>query len=306
MIIVLLLARQAAMAQQDSLDNEQLARMINLSEVVVRADLNVGRFLQHVKDDTSFYKAFRSLHLVSFSSLNDIRIRNRNNKLRASMHSKTHQFRRGNCRYMEVEEEHTTGNYYDSRHHDNYYTGVLYSNLFFTPDTICGETNIVKGIRFNRPGAGKTERRKEQLKMLLFNPGRKVPGIPFMGDKLDIFDPERAYLYNYAIDRVEYEGQSCYLFSIRAKDGLSVEEKNKLVIDSMVTWFNAKTFEVMARNYDLSYSAGVYNFDVHMEVQLTRYGQYLLPKLLRYRGSWGMLFKKQERGDFTATLFDFH
>ncbi len=306
MIIVLLIARQATMAQQDSLDNEQLARMINLSEVVVRADLNVARFLQHVKDDTSFYKAFRSLHLVSFTSLNDIRIRNRKNKLIASMHSKTNQFRKGSCRYMKTVDEQTTGDYYDNRHREKYYTGVLYSNLFFTDDTVCGETNIVKGIRFDKPGGGKTERRKEQLKMMLFNPGRKVPGIPFMGDKLDIFDPDRAYLYSYSIDRVEYEGQSCYLFSIRAKDGLNDDEKDKIVIDSMVTWFNAKTFEVMARNYDMSYNAGVYHFDVHMEVQLTRYGQYLLPKLLRYRGSWGMLFRKKERGDFTATLYNFH
>ena len=34
----------------------------------------------------------------------------------------------------------------------------------------------------------------------------------------------------------------------------------------------------MARNYDMSYDAGVYDFDVHMEVQMTKYGNYLVPK----------------------------
>jgi hypothetical protein len=55
----------------------------------------------------------------------------------------------------------------------------------------------------------------------------------------------------------------------------------------------------------MSYDAGVYDFDVHMEVQLTKFGNYLVPKLLRYIGNWDVFFKKSERGMFTATLFDF-
>ena len=61
-------------AQEDSLDNERLAKMVNLSEVVIRSDLNVAMFMKRVKEDTTFYKAFRSLHLVGFTSLNDVRI----------------------------------------------------------------------------------------------------------------------------------------------------------------------------------------------------------------------------------------
>ncbi len=34
----------------------------------------------------------------------------------------------------------------------------------------------------------------------------------------------------------------------------------------MTTWFNINTWEIVARNYDLSYNAGVYDFDVRMEV----------------------------------------
>jgi hypothetical protein len=64
--------------------------------------------------------------------------------------------------------------------------------------------------------------------------------------------------------------------------------------------------EVVARNYDMSYDAGVYDFDVHMEVQMTKFGNYLVPKLLRYSGNWDVVFKKRERGMFTATLFDFN
>ena len=93
----------------------------------------------------------------------------------------------------------------------------------------------------------------------------------------------------------EFEGESCYVFSIKAKTDLSGGEKNSIVIDSMVTWFSTKTMEVMARNYDMSYDAGVYDFDVHMEVQMKKYGNYLVPKLLRYIGNWDVVFKKRER-----------
>ncbi|HRF19143.1 MAG TPA: hypothetical protein PK977_13300, partial [Chitinophagaceae bacterium] len=123
---------------------------------------------------------------------------------------------------------------------------------------------------------------KEQLKMLFFNPGKKIPGIPFIGDKINIFDPDKAVLYDFLVDFGDYEGQSCYVFTIRSKEGLSNSERNDVVIDSMVTYFNTKTMEVMARRYDMSFDAGVYDFNVHMEVEMTKFGNYLVPRLLRY------------------------
>lgn len=299
------LPRLAAAQAVDSLDNERLARMVSLSEVIIRSDLNVARFIERVKNDTSFYKAFRNLHLLGFSAWNDIRIRDKKGKTRASLQSKTRQLRTGGCRSMQVLDENHSGDFYDGNGDYNYYTAQLYAGLFFTRGSVCGETNIVKGIDFSPRSKSGIEKHKEQLKMLFFNPGKKIPGIPFIGDKIDIFDPERAALYDFTLDYGDYEGQSCYIFSIRAKSGLPGAAKNRIVIDSMITWFNVKSFEVMARNYDMSYDAGVYDFDVHMEVQLTKFGDFLVPKLLRYIGNWDVVFKKRERGMFTATLFDF-
>jgi hypothetical protein len=42
-----------------------------------------------------------------------------------------------------------------------------------------------------------------------------------------------------------------------------------------------------------------------MEVELDYFNGMLVPKILRYRGNWDIIFKKRERGLFTATLFDF-
>ena len=81
--------------------------------------------------------------------------------------------------------------------------------------------------------------------------------------------------------------------------------EDKVIIDEMTTWFNDSTFEVVARNYSLSYNAAVYDFKVNMEVQMTRYKELLVPALIRYKGDWKAIFKDRERGVFTATLFDF-
>ena len=290
---------------QDSTDVEAVERMVQLSEVVVRSNLNVTTFLQRIKTDTTFYKAFRNLRVLGFTSYNDIRMQNKRGKTVAALQSKTVQLVRDGCRTMQVLEEKSTGDMYKGGEL-NYYTAEMYAGLFFTRGKVCGETNIIKGVELSLRNKKGLQKHKEQLKMLFFNPGKKISGIPLMGDKLDIFDPRLAKHYNYTIDIVNLNGVSCYLFDIKRKDDLNVFEKNSIVFNNITTWFNTKTMEIVARNYDLSYSAGVYDFDVQMEVEMTHFNGLLVPQTLRYNGDWDVAVKKRERGIFTATLSGFN
>jgi len=295
----------AAFAQADSSDVITLSKVTVMSEVVIRNDLNVISFLQRVKNDTTFYKAFRNLRILGFTSYNDIKMLDKTGGIKASLSSKTKQKRSEQCRTMEVLEEKTTGDIYKDAVL-NYYTAELYAGLFFTKGKVCGETNIVKGVEMNVSGKSGIEKHKEQLKMLFFNPGKKIPGIPFIGDKIDIFSPDVLQYYNFSVDMEDMSGQNCYVFKIQPKEDLSSSQKNKIVFDNITTWFNAKTMEIVARNYDLSYNTPVYDFNVHMEVQMTKFGELLVPQVLRYNGNWKVIFKKREKGLFTATLFDFN
>lgn len=304
LMLLLWLPAAAQTDSTDSADVEAVRRMVQLSEVVVRSDLNVPRFLQRIKTDTTFYKAFRNLRVLQFTSLNDIRMQNRRGATEASLQSKTRQRRSGSCRTMDVLEEKTTGDLKDGSEY-NYYTAQLYAGLFFTEGTVCNENNIVAGAMRNVRAKKGFEKNKEQLKMLFFNPGQKIPGIPFIGDKLDIFDERVAQHYDFNIDLTDMSGQECYLFTIKRKEGLTGGEKSDIVFDNITTWFSTKTMAIVARNYDLSYNTGVYDFDVHMEVVMTAFDGLLVPQTLRYRGNWDVAFKKRERGVFTATLFDF-
>jgi hypothetical protein len=230
----------------------------------------------------------------------------KNQKMQASLDSRTRQNRIGDCRTMDVLEEKTFGNIRDANGEYNYLTPSLYASLFFTKGTICDETNIVKGKKRTIQGSG-IEKAKEQLKMLFFNPGEKIPGIPLIGNKLDLYDDNAHELYSYKLDYVDYHGKLAYVFEIKPKEDLGFFAKDRVVVDQMTTWFNPSNLEVLGRNYALSYKAGVYDFNVQMEVEMTYTPNGLLvPKILRYKGDWDVIFKKRERGLFTATLFDFN
>ena len=287
---------------QDTTGMEALGKETVMSEVVIRSGFDVAGFLQRVKNDTTFYKAFRTLHILGFTSLNDIKMVDKEGKIQASLFSRTKQKRESGCRTMEVLEQKTTGDMY--KHNElNYYTAQLYAGLFFTNGKVCGENNVVAGIERNVRSKSGLEKHKEQLKMLFFNPGKKIPGIPFIGDKIDIFDPSISRYYDFSIDMDEMSGQQCYVFRIIPKADI---DRDNIVFDNITTWFNAKTMEIVARNYDLSYDTPAYDFNVHMEVKMTKFQGLLVPELLTYNGNWKVAFKKRERGIFTATIFDFN
>jgi hypothetical protein len=276
-------------------------KAITLSEVVINNKLNIPTFINRIKNDTSFYKAFRNLHIINFSAINDIRMVDKQGNNTATLHSTTQQVIQNNCRSMQVQNEVITGDYFTAEKELNYYTAQMYASLFFTNGTVCNEDNIVFGKAFNTTGKSGLDKHKQQLKMLFFNPGRRIDGLPFMANKTAIYDDEMASLYDMGIDMDMYNKTSCYVFKQKVKPGNEAD----VVVDEMTTWFNDSTYEVVARNYQLSYDATFYDFRVQMEVQMTHANGLLVPALIRYNGNWKAIFKKREKGVFTATLFDF-
>jgi hypothetical protein len=296
-VIFFLVASISIKAQDTTLNIDNGS--FTLTDAIVRNNFDYKAILQRIKEDTSFYKAFKTLRTIGYSSYNYIQMRDKNDKVIATLNSKTRQNKVGGCRTMDVLEENVSGNMKDANGEYNYTTPALYASLFFTKGSICGETNIVKGKVRTVSGSG-LSKAKDQLKMLFFNPGKKIPGIPLIGNKLDLYD-ESAH----ELDYVDYHGQLVYMFEVKPKDDLGFFSKNNVVVDQMTTWFNPKTLEVLGRNYALSYNAGAYDFNVQMEVEMTYFNGQLVPKILRYKGNWDVVFKKREKGIFTATLFDF-
>lgn len=287
-----------AIAQQKDSTVKIEDHYIRLSEVVINQHLDVASFIRRIKEDTSFYKAFKNLRLVGYTAINDIRMLDKKGRTKGSLESKTRQTVRDHCRQMVVIDQTSTGDFFDSRQDYNYYTAAMYAQLFFTKGKVCGENNIVGNKEFDVSGLSGMDKHKAQLKMLFFNPGKRIKGLPFISNKTAIFDNTMVDDYDM---RIDYDDDfDAYIFTVKAKPG---RERN-VVIREMTTWFDAKTFDITARNYTLKYDAGVYDFDVNMKVKMSRIKNLLVPTLLAYNGNWKVMFKKRERGLFTATLFD--
>ncbi len=288
-----------ANAQQDTVKVGE--KVITLSEVVVQKNLDVPAFIELIKNDTSFYKAFRNLRILQFSAINDIRMNNSKGKPLATLRSKTNQVRKNGCRQTFVTEADTTGNMFASSGDYNYYTARMYASLFFAPQPVCGENNIVAGSEFSTQDKKGLEKHKEQLKMLFFNPGRRISGIPFISNKTAIYSDDLADDYTMHIALEEFNGKNCYVFRQKVRRG----RESKVVVNEMNTWFNADDMRIEGRNYSLSYKAGIYDFDVSMEVIMEQFEDLTVPRLIRYVGDWKAITRKRERGVFTAILYGF-
>lgn len=298
--LTFLLLWQISPAQQP--DTSIFNFPLQMDEVTVQASksgFDVAAFISRVQNDTTFYKAFRSLRITPHTIRNDIKIFNRKNKVIASLKSKTTQTVHNGCRSMQVSNEQTTGNFYKRKGQYRYYTAELYAHLFFTKGTICGETDIVEGSLEEREkgGLGKS---KYQLKQLMFNPGSKVQGIPFMGDRAAIFEPSERKKYNFKLLSVELNGVDCWLFQALPKP----EYERDVVYNELSTWFRKDDYAILARNYSLSFSTAVYDFDVRIRARMTQIKGRLLPLHLDYEGNWHAVTKGRERATFTAD-FDY-
>lgn len=295
-LYILMVAGFAAQAQDTSI----FKYPIHMDEVVVsaaRGGWDVQGFIRRVQNDTTFYKAFKSMRVTSYVATNDVRVYSKKGKVTASLYSLTKQKAWGGCRAMETLQEKVTGNFYKRNKEYRYYTAELYAYLFFTNDTLCNQNDIV-GDALNEAEGGRIGKHKYKLKQLIFNPGSKVGGVPLMGAKAAIFEPDVAKMYDFKLASEEYDGEECYVFKAIPKQ----EYKTEVVYNYLATWFRKSDYSIVARDYSLSYNTLAYDFDVHMKVRTQQVGGKLLPVKIEYDGNWHVLTQGRERVKFITTI----
>ncbi|RAJ87730.1 hypothetical protein CLV59_101491 [Chitinophaga dinghuensis] len=303
LVTVILCSSVHALKAQDTAHYKGMT--INLDEVTVAAKkigFDINSFIKRVEDDTTFYRAFKNLHIVGFTGDNDIRIYDKKGQVEASLKSTTLQEMKGRCRTMQVTSENVTGDFYDRKGNYNYYTAELYANLFFTKGTVCVDDNGNTPERSN----GSLAKHKAQLKQLIFNPGKPVRGVPIVGNKVAIFNSDVMRYYDFSIRSENYvNGIPCYVFTAKAKADLGRMDRGEIVIDELITWFNKDNFEIVGRKYALSYKTFLFDFNVQMNVQMTKFNDLLIPSLVTYAGTWNVAFKKRETAAFIAKFHNF-
>lgn len=268
--------------------------IIHLDSVVIsesKSGFDVSAFILMVQNDTTFYQAFRNLRSAEYTTTANVRMFDKNGLNQASLNNKSYQQVENDCRWMQQYYQTSTGNFFNRKGEMNYYTAKMFSYIFLYTDTVCGIHAANERVSENLSGL---EKRKEQLKVLVFNPGKPIDGIPFINNRLSIFDAEMMQYYDYAItSQRDASGNDCYLFTIKIKDGV---KKGDVVLQEMETWFKKADFSISARNYRLSTDNVIFDFDVTMQVKMMQLNDRIVPGTIHYSGTWNAPGKKRETG----------
>ncbi len=272
----------------------EVAKVVKLDEFVVSAaieDFDVEDFVTQVMDDTTFYKAFLNLKYYPHDIHASMMVYDKDEQQRATLERRARQFLNTNREtWVDIKYERTNGRIRKKNGEWRYLTAEMFDEVFF-PTTPQKTSNRIVATEQELVSGSKLEKHKSQLKKMLFNPGAEISNVPFIGDKMAIFDPAMVPHYDYAIYLATLpDSVPCIVFSSYAKPG----HEGSTVIRNMTTYFHRDTKQVMAREYRLAYSNILFDFDITIEVHNAIRDGLILPTTIAYDGFWKVPFKKAE------------
>ncbi|MBB2146620.1 hypothetical protein GM921_14045 [Pedobacter sp. LMG 31464] len=305
--IVLLLALSIFFFKANSQEiprfNPDTIKTIQLdSVVVIKAQrLNVERFINAIINDTSFYQAFRNMKKFSFIAENRIYTYDKNNKVDGKVYRKIKHNNDGPYK-MEYLVKEDNGKIYKKNGKYQLYTVEMFDFIFMN----AYNTDFVPNAPASDGKGGTNESYKDKLKTLIFNPGRPIKGLPFIGGKTQIFTANMRQYYDYTFYSGTYlDSIPVYRFKISVKPDLSSWTKDGLMIKELVTIFDKRNFEILGRYVDMKYSNMLFDFDVQMNIEMSYFDEVKLPTKITYQGNWDYPFKKEERASFLVVHKDY-
>lgn len=271
----------------------EVVKVVKLDEFVVSAgidDFSVEEFVNQVKNDTTFYQAFLNLLYFPHEMTGAVAVFNKDESEKGTLQRRAVQHLSDDEKMnVEITFEKTNGNIKNRKGEWKYLTAEMYDEIFF-PEGEQKANNVIDKREQELVGGSKIEKHKAQLKRMMFNPGAEIENVPFIGDKMAIFEDYMVPYYDYNIFMANREGKACIAFSCVVKEGM---EKD-VVIQDLTSYFDTDTKEVLAREYRLAHKTLVFDFDISMKVENKQLNGWLLPAKIWYSGYWNAVFMKRE------------
>jgi hypothetical protein len=294
----LLLSAFSLKAQQRRFNPDTILTVVIDSPVNIRSHrLNAQDFIDAVLADTGFYKAFRNMKRYGFTAENNIYTYDKKNKIDGEIHrvvKHTMVAGRPKTQYLLKQDK---GNVFKKNGKYELYTVEMFDYIF--NNAYNSEFSTADPLA----GAGKNGSYKDKLKTLIFSPGRKVTGIPFLSGKTEIFGRDMRQFYSYEFARGKYlDSIPVYRFKVIKKPSIS---DGDVMIRELTTIFDTRTFKILGRYVDMKYSNMFFDFEVKMNIELIPYNGELLPAKVSYSGNWDVPFHKEERASFLILQKDY-
>lgn len=301
--IICLLFFAGVNAQQIPRFNPDTIKTITLDSVVnIKAKrLNIETFIDAIINDTSFYEAFRNMKKYTFIAENRVYTYDKKNQVDGRIYRKIRHNNDGPYK-MEYLIKEDNGKVYKKNGKYQLYTVEMFDYIFMN----AYNTDFVPNAAPSNGKKSGNEGYKDKLKTLIFNPGRPIKGIPFIGSKTEIFTANMRQYYDYTFYSGTYlDSIPVYRFKVSVKPDLSKWTKDGIMIKELVTIFDKRNFEILGRYVDMKYSNMLFDFDVQMNIEMSYFDEVKLPTKITYQGNWDYPFKKEERASFLVLHKDY-
>ena len=300
LIFVLLAFRSNAQETGRYNPDTTLTIVIDTAVVNIKSHkLTEQDFIDAVVADTGFYKAFRDMKRYSFVAENHLYTYDKKNKIEGEIYRKVRRTMTGNKPKVEYLVRQDKGKLYKKNGKYDLYTLEMFDYIFdnaYKSDFTNGESLPATD--------GKNGSYKDKLKLLIFQPGRKISGIPFLSKKTEIFGKDMRQFYFYQFSRGTYlDSIPVYRFKVIRKPSIDDDD---VMINELTTIFDVRDFKILGRYVDMKYSNLLFDFDVKMNIELVPFRDKLLPAKISYQGNWDVPLHKEERASFLITQKEYH
>ncbi len=269
---------------------------IDSAITITSTRLTAETFINEIINDTSFYAAFRNMKKYSFTAENRIFTYNKENSVEGKIYRRVYHNNTGPYK-MEILEKKDDGNVYKRNGKYSLYTVEMFDYIFMN----AYNSDFVPSAPISGAKGESNESYKDKLKTLIFSPGRPIKGVPFIGNKTQIFTSNMRQYYDYTFYRGTYlDTIPVYRFKVALKPDLSSWTAGGMMIKELVTIFDMRNFQILGRYVDMKYGNLAFDFDVQMNIELGYFGEdkTLLPTKISYQGNWDIPFKREERASF--------
>jgi hypothetical protein len=303
LFIALIVIFTNASAQQIQRFNPDTIKTIQLDSAVkiVGKKFGIETFINAIISDTSFYQAFRNMKKYTFIAENRVFTYDKSNKVDGKIYRKIRHNNNGPYK-MEYLVKEDNGKVFKKNGKYQLYTVEMFDYIFMN----AYNTDFVPNAPAAVGKGGTNESYKSKLKTLIFNPGRPIKNLPFIGSKTEIFTANMRQYYDYSFYSATYlDSIPVYRFKVSVKPDLTSWTKDGLMIKELVTIFDKRNFEILGRYVDMKYSNLLFDFDVQMNIEMSYFDEVKLPTKITYQGNWDYPFKKEERASFLVVHKDY-
>ena len=286
--------------------NPDTIKTIDLDSTVkiTAQKFGIETFINAIITDETFYQAFRNMKKYTFIAENRIYTYDKKDKVEGKIYRKIKHNNDGPYK-MEYLAKEDAGKLYKKNGKFQLYTVEMFDYIFMNPynSDLLTEGPMTTGAK----GKGANESYKDKLKTLIFTPGRPIKGLPFIGDKTQIFTANMRQYYDYTYDSGTYlDSIPVYRFKVAIKKDITGSTRDGLMIKTLTTIFDKRNFTILGRYVDMKYSNMLFDFDVQMNIEMSYFGGEKLPTKITYQGNWDYPFKKEERASFLIVHKDYH